>query len=96
MEPAALDELIVYRSVTGFRAGSWGLLRDHSCGWDHPEVLLSLLYRLVRSLLGLLATLIRFDLSKDVELLVFGHENQVLRAAGSEAGRDGITPIGSG
>jgi len=42
-------------------------------------VLLSLLYRLVRCLLGLLAVLVRSDLSKDVELLVLRHENQVLR-----------------
>jgi putative transposase len=42
-------------------------------------VLLSLLYRLVRCLLGLLSVLVRSDLSKDVELLVLRHENQVLR-----------------
>jgi putative transposase len=42
-------------------------------------VLLSLLYRLVRCLLGVLAVLVRSDLSKDVELLVLRHENQVLR-----------------
>ncbi|GAA0268907.1 hypothetical protein GCM10009527_076480 [Actinomadura nitritigenes] len=40
---------------------------------------MSLLYRLVRSLLGLLVMLVRSDLSKDVELLVLRHENQVLR-----------------
>jgi putative transposase len=40
---------------------------------------LSLLYRLVRCLFGLLAVLVRSDLSKDVELLVLRHENQVLR-----------------
>jgi hypothetical protein len=37
------------------------------------------LYRLLRSLLGLTAVLIRQDLSKDVELLVLRHENTVLR-----------------
>ena len=42
-------------------------------------VLQSLLYRLVRCLLGLLAVLVRSDLSRDVELLVLRHENQVLR-----------------
>jgi putative transposase len=42
-------------------------------------VLLSLAYRLVRCLFGLLAVLVRSDLSKDVELLVLRHENQVLR-----------------
>jgi transposase len=42
-------------------------------------VLLSLLYRLMRCLLGLFAVLVRSDLSKDVELLVLRLENQVLR-----------------
>jgi putative transposase len=47
-------------------------------------VLLSLVYRLVRCLFGLLAVLVRSDLSKDVELLVLRQENQVLRR---QAGR---------
>jgi hypothetical protein len=42
-------------------------------------VLLSIVYRLVRCLFGLLAVLVRSDLSKDAELLVLRHENQVLR-----------------
>jgi methylase of polypeptide subunit release factors len=42
-------------------------------------VLLSLVYRLLRCLFGLLVVLVRSDLSKDVELLVLRHENQVLR-----------------
>jgi putative transposase len=42
-------------------------------------VLLSLLYRLLRCLFGLLMVLVRSDLSKDVELLVLRQENQVLR-----------------
>jgi hypothetical protein len=42
-------------------------------------VLLSLAYRLVRCLFGLLAVLVRSDLSKDAEPLVLRHENQVLR-----------------
>jgi putative transposase len=42
-------------------------------------VVLSLLYRLVRCLSGLLAVLVRSDLSKDMELLVLRQENQVLR-----------------
>ena len=42
-------------------------------------MLLSLLYRLVRCSLGVLAVLVRSDLSKDVELFVLRHENQVLR-----------------
>ena len=48
-------------------------------GWDYLGVLLSLFYRLVRCLFGLLVGLVRTDLSKDVELLVLRHENQVLR-----------------
>ena len=54
-------------------------LRGHCRGWGHLKVLLSLLYRLVRCLLGLLAVLVRSDLSKDVKLLVLRQENQVLR-----------------
>jgi hypothetical protein len=42
-------------------------------------LLLSILYRLVCSLLGLTAVLVRRDLSKDAELLVLCHENTVLR-----------------
>jgi hypothetical protein len=42
-------------------------------------VLLSLAYRLLRCLFGLLAVLVRSGLSKDAELLVLRHENQVLR-----------------
>jgi putative transposase len=41
--------------------------------------LLSILYWLVRWLLGLSAVLMRRDLSKDAELLVLRHENAVLR-----------------
>jgi hypothetical protein len=41
-------------------------------------MLLSIVYRLVRCLFGLLAVLIRSDPSKDAELLVLRHENQVL------------------
>jgi putative transposase len=55
------------------------LLRDQGRGWDHLKVLLLLAYRLVRGLFGLLAALARSDLSKDAELLVLRHENQVLR-----------------
>ncbi|MEV4400240.1 integrase core domain-containing protein [Nonomuraea sp. NPDC049607] len=42
-------------------------------------MLLTLVYRLVGCLFGLLAVLVRSDLSKDAELLVLRHENQVLR-----------------
>ena len=48
-------------------------------GWDHRGMLLSLVYRLVRCLFGLVAVLARSDLFKDAELLVLRHENQVLR-----------------
>jgi putative transposase len=46
---------------------------------DDRQMLLSIVYRLVRSLLGLTAVLVRRDLSKDAELLVLRHENAVLR-----------------
>jgi putative transposase len=39
----------------------------------------SILYQLVCWLLGLIAVLVRRDLSKDAELLVLRHENTVLR-----------------
>jgi hypothetical protein len=55
------------------------LLHDQGGGSDHHGVLLSLIYRLVRCLFGLLTALVRSDLSKDIELLVLRHENQVLR-----------------
>ena len=42
-------------------------------------LLLSILYRFVRCLLGLTTVLMRRDLSKDAELLVLRHENTVLR-----------------
>ena len=55
------------------------MLRDQGRGWDYLKVLLLLAYRLVRGLFGPLAALARSDLSKDAELLVLRHENQVLR-----------------
>jgi hypothetical protein len=56
---------------------------------------LSLIYRLLRCLLGLLVILLRSGLSKEVELLVLRHENQVLRRR-CAGGRSGNTSIGSG
>jgi hypothetical protein len=46
---------------------------------DRRMLSLSILYWLVRCLLGLSAMLMRRDLSKDAELLVLRHENAVLR-----------------
>jgi hypothetical protein len=45
---------------------------------DRRMLLLSILYQLVRGLLGLTVVLARRDLSKDAELLVLRHENTVL------------------
>jgi putative transposase len=42
-------------------------------------MLLTLAYRLMRCLFGLLTVLVGSDLSKDAELLLLRHENQVLR-----------------
>ena len=58
-------------------------------------MLLSLVYRLLRCLIGLMAVLVRSDLSKDAELLVLRHENQVLRRQ-RPAGCGGAMPTGSG
>jgi len=63
----------VSRRELAFRCGT------QQGGWEHLGVLLSLVYRLLRCLFGLLVVLVRSDLSKDVELLVLRHENQVLR-----------------
>jgi hypothetical protein len=52
---------------------------------DRRMLLLSILYRLVRCLLGLTVVLVRRDLSKDAELLVLRHENTVLRRQISRA-----------
>jgi putative transposase len=46
---------------------------------DHQMLLVSILYQLVRGLLGLIVVVVRRDLSKDAELLVLQHENTVLR-----------------
>jgi transposase InsO family protein len=43
------------------------------------QVIFTLVYVIVRSVLGLLVLLLRRDLSKDAELLVLRHENAVLR-----------------
>ena len=48
-------------------------------GLGSSRVIFTLLYLIVRSVLGLLVVLFRRDLSKDAELLVLRHENAVLR-----------------
>jgi putative transposase len=48
-------------------------------GPGSSRVIFTLVYVIVRSVLGLLVVLFRRDLSKDAELLVLRHENAVLR-----------------
>src|SRR5579862_3817729 len=48
-------------------------------GLGSSRVIFTLVYLIVRSVLGLLVVLFRRDLSKDAELLVLRHENTVLR-----------------
>src|ERR1022692_1443517 len=48
-------------------------------GLRSSQVIFTLVYLIARSVLGLLATQFRRDLSKDAELLVLRHENAVLR-----------------
>ena len=48
-------------------------------GLGSSRVIFTLVYLIVRSVLGLLAMQFRRDLSKDAELLVLRHENAVLR-----------------
>ena len=48
-------------------------------GLGSSRVILTLVYLIVRSVLGLLVVLFRRDLSKDAKLLVLRHENAVLR-----------------
>jgi hypothetical protein len=60
-------------------------------------VLLSLLYQLMRALLGALTVICRREVSKDAELLVLRHENMVLRrqitrVRYTAAGRSGWLP----
>jgi transposase InsO family protein len=50
-----------------------------AAGLGSTRVIFTLVYVIVRSVLGLLVVLFRRDLSKDAELLVLRHENAVLR-----------------
>jgi putative transposase len=47
-------------------------------GWDHLSEIFSVIYLLVRRLLGCLMVLARREVSKDAEILVLRHENAVL------------------
>jgi hypothetical protein len=85
----------VSRSETRSHTVSWVFPQDQERGWDHLGVLLSIVYRLVRCLFGLLVVLARSDLSKDAELLVLRHENHVLRRR-SAAASGGTMSTGSG
>lgn len=67
------------RSKTRFRAVTWGFAAG-SVAWLAPSRgVVFAVYRLLRCLFGLLVMLLRSDLSKEAELLVLRHENQVLR-----------------
>ena len=48
-------------------------------GLGSSQVIVTLVYLVVRSVLGLLVVLFRRDLSKDAELMVLRHQNAVLR-----------------
>jgi hypothetical protein len=59
------------------------LLRDQRRGWDHLEVLLSLVCRLLRCLFGLLAMLVWSDLSKEPSCSCCATRNQAPRRQSS-------------
>jgi hypothetical protein len=63
---------ILWGSIIGSRL-------DGHPGWDHRWVIISVVYLLVRRLLGGLTVLSRGQVSKDADLLVLRHENAVLR-----------------
>ena len=62
----------LWGSITGSRLG--GL-----AAWDHRCAVISVVYLLVRCLLGCLTVLFQGQASKNAELLVLRHENAVLR-----------------
>jgi putative transposase len=59
----------------------WGSITRSgwSAGWDHRWVIFSVVYLVVRGVVGCLMVLARREVSKDAELLVLRHENAVLR-----------------
>jgi len=67
------------RSITRFGLELRLLARARRSAWQHRGVVFSLIYVIVRHLLGLFMLLVRSDASKEAELLVLRHENAVLR-----------------
>lgn len=63
----------------GARLHDFALLTCPNGMGDHRSVIFSVAYPLVRCLLGCLMMLARREVSKDAELLVLRHENEVLR-----------------
>jgi hypothetical protein len=61
-------------------------------GLGSSRVIFTLVYLIVRSVLGLLVLLFRRELSKDAELLVLRHQNAVLRR---HVGRVRYEPVGA-
>jgi putative transposase len=57
---------------------SWCLVRAVG-DWVHGCVMVSLLYRLTRRVLSVPAVLLRREVTRDAELLVFRHEHAVVR-----------------
>jgi putative transposase len=55
------------------------LLRIGRWGWESRGVPLTVVYMITRFVLAVVTMLVRREVSKDVELLVLGHENAVLR-----------------
>jgi hypothetical protein len=58
---------------------TWCFAAGRRSVWEHLGMLFSRVYLLVRCLLGMLVTVARADVAKEVELLVLRHENAVLR-----------------
>jgi hypothetical protein len=76
----ALKNEMYYRQSFPHLLGS--IIRSgmaYLAGWDPRWVIFSVVYLLVRCLLGCLMVLARREVSKDAELLVLQHENAVLR-----------------